>query len=302
MAYQSRKFAFHNMEKQYFKKAKTIFEHELKNKHSIFNRGIFGLSLFRKEKIGKHQVVRRRNFLKNSIAIHDNIMSYFYEHGQTYPKNVSHKLVEELQLIKDSKYFEFFSDKDLRKLYTTNLAKIILSKMNRKIGDLEPLVNKKSNPGLKYLGFSAHEHSLAAFLVSLQKYSSENFICGLESLQMSEEHKTLRKEVKCFEFPKYSSSLMFELYFDKQEKDYFVKTTYNGKPIDYCSRNGTEYCRIDHFKSFFFKKLMLDDISMLCGNGESLIQENKDYLVVILLMSTVLFFLLNKYNSRIKKE
>ena len=173
-------------------------------------------------------------------------------------------------MIKDSKFFEFFSDEDMRKLYTSRITEVLLKKIRSKLERFR--ADPSTNSGLKYVGFSAHEHTLAALLISLQKFSSENYICGLENMQSSKAHRSRRKEVKCFEFPKYSSSLMFELHFDSEETEFYVKTLFNGKPIDFCSWNGSEYCRIDRFEQFLMKKLVADDISMVCGNGVSVLE------------------------------
>jgi hypothetical protein len=47
---------------------------------------------------------------------------------------------------------------------------------------------------------------------------------------------------------------------------------------------------------------MIDnDLSAVCGNGLFILEENVDYFIVIMLMTTMLLFLANKYNQSIDK-
>ena len=88
--------AFKNMELHYYTKTQKLMKQELENKKSVFHHSIKGLKLFRKERNDEYKLVRKRNFLKHSIAVHDNIMSYFYQNGQKYPPNMSKGLIEDL--------------------------------------------------------------------------------------------------------------------------------------------------------------------------------------------------------------
>ena len=178
---------------------------------------------------------------------------------------------------------------DLRKMYTTQLATTIVDEM------------QKQENRVKYLGFSVDESTLTALLIGVKHVNMDDAICGLEMLEKGEGHKKRRRSKKCFKFPHFGSSLVFELSYSEAEMEHFVRILYNGEVVKFCN-NGLEHCRLDKFIERFEAKMVTHDKELICGNEGSIFEENSDYLTVIGLMTIVLLFLMLRTHNKEEKE
>lgn len=274
-------------------KEKKIYIEKILSK---FREGIDDILLKEKKKISK--IFKKKKFkddtfiLKNYQKIYENLV-YYKEIKGSYPKNCDEILIENLELVNDSKYFEFFKVKNLRLLYTSKISNLILEKLKS--------LQKNQLPNEKYISFTTNEDTLSAFLISLKHLNMDDAICGLQHLESSQQHKKKRKSKNCFKFPDFGSNILFEISMNKADGDFHVVLKYNNERFVFCY-DGREYCRLDKFIHRFESRCTMNDFDTIC-NGEKrgigiLEKENLDYFYALVFMSGVLGVLIWRSGSK----
>lgn len=172
--------------------------------------------------------------------------------------------------------------------------------------------NKDAKFKLKYVLFSAHDDTLAPFLISL----------GYIDRQCLHE-KVVNQDVKksCNPSPPLASSIIWSVSYEPQGKkelndDFFITTTYNGEPLQSTEKSKIGYqskMSFRNFKSIIKKHLLITSVSDprqfssiedYCGlieNEDQLVKYLSLSLLVLIIMVVVLLMSINNFNEQYQK-
>jgi hypothetical protein len=156
-------------------------------------------------------------------------------------------------------YYENFSNPDVTKLKTTNLAKLVLEKMDEAI--------QGNSKKLRYLGLSGHEENIFPFMMGYNLLSIE---CLKKNAQEPDKTKL---DKNCHGSPEFAANIIWEL--SKKKKagteifEYFIRVFYDGELVNFCADKATpeKYCSYESFKTHFTDKFILDSAkyAQTCG-------------------------------------
>ena len=269
---------------RYGEKCMKMLTEEIESPNSIFH------------KFSKNKTILEQSIVHTAEIVQDTLECSRQQHGK-YPKKVKNSVLKNLNFIKDSKYFELFQASELRRLYTTGISKLILAEL-KKIHK-----NRLKHPKPAYLAFSADMPTLVSFLIGINHIHLDDAICNLQELKTHQYPKKGEKRKKCFKFPRPATNIILEVTFDSEDGQYYTRIRENGKSLIFCI-NGREYCRLDLFILRFDYRMLssVNEVDRVCGVETEILKENRDYLVVLFLMTTVMLVLYSRSVNREKKE
>lgn len=127
-----------------------------------------------------------------------------------------------------------FHEKEELKIFTTKFSETVIKHFEGVMS------SEEFNP--KFSVFFGTGHELYAFLEALNLTSEK---CLKKSL---EEGKYSNNNPECRLYPTFGSSLTFELSYNQEKSNYYVRILYNGVPVKFCDQNdGDYYCTMFNF-------------------------------------------------------
>jgi hypothetical protein len=238
--------------------------------------------------------------LRNAALWYDMLQSEVNWFGVP-PYKISDELVGKLKKVQSAYLFGQLATDDLRMMYTTEIASVIKNELlfhneqaiveeNKKGEKVYGFTVAPDRIPLKYLGFSAEDMGLSAFLMALDLVDGN---CNIKAIMNTEV-----KGEPCLESPDSAANLRIELSKrhkkDKKYPEYFVRTFYNNKSFKFCRSQEDEYCKLEDFIGLFDSQTITRHEGSICGAKNSVVAPNYHFVVIIVLLIVMIFWMRGK--------
>ena len=162
------------------------------------------------------------SFSGNEIAqIYDYAKAHLYMYGK-HKEPITAEIYDRMELVFSVDFFGVQKNSDVSKLITHNLALKIIETFKKKMDD--------PSSKLTYKAFSAHDSTIAPWMVNI---GMNSFECLLKELQSGV------RDPKCHHSIEYASNIIWELNTvqdpnNNKKTDYLIKMLYNGNLMYAC--------------------------------------------------------------------
>lgn len=221
------------------KRKDEIFDENVKNKPNIFDSVT---PIIEKKYPCKDYFEGKSKYDLNTLGIFSDVNKcYFFSTG--HPMEGTESVFEKMKYIFGIYYINSkYTNINIRKLYTSNMAKDIIQKFEQKIaGETE----------LRFFGLSGHEANVVPFMLGYDLTSEDCLVKKLNG-----------KEVKgiCYGSPEFAANFIWEL--SKKGEEHFMRVLYDGEAITSCAKDKElegKYCKFADFKAKMTEAFVLSD-------------------------------------------